>query len=116
MILNSRIAKDVLGVAALLGAAALIGWHCYSRLISTDAPHDPAHTSGADFRDVMYYPTQAVLAGTNPYDSSEDTPNSYSNRFLVGNNFPLYSPLIFVPALPLAMLPLWMSVVIWWLV
>src|SRR5439155_7377066 len=97
MFLKSRIAKDVLGLAALLAAAALIGWHCYSRLILPDAPHDPAHTAEADFRDVIYYPTRAVLAGVNPYDSSDDTPNSYGSRFPVGNNFPLYSPLIFVP-------------------
>src|SRR5690349_17178813 len=70
MYVTSRMAKDALGVAALLAAAALVGWHCMARMILHDAPHDSAHTAAADFRDVMYYPTRAALAGVNPYDSS----------------------------------------------
>src|SRR5205814_595034 len=115
MFVTSRIAKDALGVAALLAAAALVGWHCSARMIRPEAPQDSAHTAAADFRDVMYYPARAVLAGVNPYDGSANNPHSYANRFPAGNNFPLYSPLIFVPALPLAVLPLETSVVIWWL-
>src|SRR5262245_11572094 len=114
MFLTSKIAKDALGIAALVVAIALVGRHCYSRLMLPEAPHDSIHTSQADFRDVIYYPTRAVLAGVNPYDSSEDNPDSYRGRFPVGNNFPVYSPLIFVPALPFAVLPLWTSVVLWW--
>src|SRR6476661_1160545 len=104
MFVTSRIAKDMLGVTALLAAAALVGWHCYARMILPETPQDPNHTAAADFRDVMYYPTRAVLAGVNPYDTSANNPNSYSSQFPVGNNFPLYSPLIFLPALPLAVL------------
>jgi hypothetical protein len=115
MSMTSRIAKDTLGVAALMAAAALVGWHCHAHLILPNAPHDAAHTAAADFRDVMYYPTRAMLAGLNPYDSSADNPDSYANRYPAGNNFPLYSPLIFVPALPLAGLPIGASVVVWWL-
>ena len=116
MLVKSRIAKDALGIAALLVAAALVGWRCYERMMLPGAPHDAIHTAGSDFRDVIYYPTRAVIAGVNPYDSAEDNPNSYQSQFPVGNNFPLYSPLIFVPALPIAILPLGISVATWWLV
>src|SRR5438309_9314621 len=105
MFVRNRIAKDALGVVALLAAAALIGWHCHARMMLPEAPRDSVYAAEADFRDVIYYPTRAVLAGVNPYDSSENKPNSYGSRFPVGNNFPLYSPMIFVPALPLAVLP-----------
>ena len=115
MLAKSRIAKDVLGLAALMAAAALLAWHCAARIMLPANPHDAGHTAQADFRDVIYYPTRAMLAGVNPYDSREDNPDSYRGRFPVGNNFPLYSPLIFVPALPFAALPLWTSVVAWWL-
>src|SRR5262245_9219099 len=113
--LTSRTAKDALGIAALVVAAALVGRHCVARMLLPEAPRDPTHTAGADFRDVIYYPTRAMLAGANPYDSREDNPDGYRARFPAGNNFPLYSPLIFVPALPFAALPLSTSVALWWL-
>src|SRR5437762_3153148 len=95
MFMTSRIVKDALGIAALLATAALVGWYCHAHLIQPETPHDPTHAAQADFRDVMYYPTRAVAAGVNPYDSTASNPDSYLNRYPVGNNFPLYSPLIF---------------------
>jgi Glycosyltransferase family 87 len=114
-LMTTRTAKDVLGIAALLVAAALVGRHCAARMLLPEAPRDPKHTAGADFRDVIYYPTQAMLAGVNPYDSREDNPDGYRARFPAGNNFPLYSPLVFVPAMPFAVLPLSTSLIVWWL-
>ena len=60
------------------------------------------HWGMADFRDVVYFPCRAVLEGVNPYDVT-----SYRQHFegQVGNNFPLYSPLILVLHFPLAFLP-----------
>lgn len=113
MIVSSQVVKDALGVIALLVAAALVGWRSYDRMMLPDNPRDPVNTALSDFRDVIFYPTRAVLAGVNPYDATEGDPNGYLNRFPVGNNFPLYSPLIFTIALPFAALPLWPSVVIW---
>src|SRR5262245_40394002 len=65
--MTSRTAKDAIGIAALLVAAALVGGHCARRMLLPEAPRDPKHTAGADFRDVIYYPTRAMLAGVNPY-------------------------------------------------
>lgn len=54
----------------------------------------------ADFRDAVYWPGKAFAAGTNPYNTPQ-----YMQTFPVGNNFPLFSPLIMVLYGPLSALP-----------
>jgi hypothetical protein len=67
----------------------------------------------ADFRDVVYYPFQAVRAGVNPYDAADDgDPTRYMARYPVVNYFPLYSPLILLVFAPFGLLPLQPSMVL----
>ena len=53
-----------------------------------------------DFRDAIYYPVVAFLAGDNPYDVQR-----YFGHYPVGQEFPVYSPLMLLLHLPLGLLP-----------
>src|SRR3954452_6935880 len=51
---------------------------------------NPSRWGLGDFRDVIYFPTRAVLDGVNPYDSAPtDDPQRYHGRYPVGNVFPV---------------------------
>src|SRR5439155_14652672 len=66
-------------------------------------------------QDVVYYPAQAALAGVNPYDTRlPEEGGVYFSRFLSGNSFPVYAPLIFVFSLPFVLLPLGPAEVLYW--
>ncbi len=54
-----------------------------------------------DFRDAVYYPSQAFIHGVNPYDAS-----TYLELYPAGQHFPPYSPLTLVVHLPFAALQL----------
>ncbi len=53
-----------------------------------------------DFRDAIYYPVVAFLAGHNPYDVQ-----SYFGHYPVGQEFPVYTPLTLLLHLPFGLLP-----------
>jgi hypothetical protein len=116
MFRTGHIAKGALGIAALVAALALVGSQCYRLMMIPENPKHPTRIAMGDFRDVIYFPSRAVLAGVNPYDDrQDDNPDGYRSRYPAGNNLPFYSPLIFVFAIPFGLLPLWPSVVSWWL-
>ena len=49
----------------------------------------------ADFRDLLYYPPRAFVAGDNPYDAPP-----YREHYAAGSQFPLYSPMLLALGLP----------------
>ncbi len=53
-----------------------------------------------DFRDAVYFPGMALLAGENPYDRA-----AYAAKYPVGNGYPMYSPLLLWTHAPFAILP-----------
>jgi hypothetical protein len=63
----------------------------------------------ADFRDVVYLPARALLAGDNPYDVEH-----YMTNYPAGYAFPLYSPGLLIASVPLAMLPWKLSLAVYW--
>ena len=53
-----------------------------------------------DFRDAIYYPVRAFLDGVSPYHAEE-----YVDKYPVGQDFPLYSPLTLIVHLPFGWMP-----------
>jgi hypothetical protein len=114
---HRHLCSKALGILVLSLAVAFAAWRTHSRLFIPDQPHSSTHTALSDFRDVLYYPARAALAGINPYDATADgNPNRYLNRYHVGNSFPLYSPLVLALGLPLSALPIGTGALLWWLV
>jgi Glycosyltransferase family 87 len=98
---------DFAGVTVFGIVLFFVSWRCWTFLRPENEPHHPRRSAMCDFQDVVYYPARAALAGINPYDSRPpEAGGVYFARFPAGNNFPLYAPLIFVVALPFALLPL----------
>ncbi len=74
-----------------------------AKLVDINDPvgsHDVGRNAMGDFRDVVYFPTKAVAANVNPYDSRlaplPDGSPRYRQRYSVLNLFPLYSPLVLI--------------------
>jgi hypothetical protein len=108
---------DIVGPLAFLAAVLLIGWRCWTYLRPEENPNHPCRSAMADFQDVVYYPTRAAMAGVNPYDARPATDGGvYYSRFPAGNSFPLYAPLVFVPSIPFALLPLVPAEIAYWFV
>jgi hypothetical protein len=107
---------DAAGIACFLLVLSVISWRCWTRLRPELEPQHPTRTAMADFQDVVYYPSQAALAGVNPYDAwPPEQGGKYMAQFRAGNTFPVYAPLILVSSLPLAALPLLTAELAWWL-
>src|SRR5436190_14324396 len=108
---------DLAGMLLFAVALTMIAGRCRGLLRTADEPRHPVRTAMCDFQDVVYYPARAALAGVNPYDArSPEAGGAYFSRFPAGNSFPVYAPLIFIPSLPFAMLPLVPAEILYWLV
>lgn len=106
---------DIGGLLLLATALAIVGLRCWRLARPAENPRDPVRTAFCDFQDVIYYPARAAMAGVNPYDArTADNGGIYRSRFSAGNAFPLYSPLIFLPSLPFAILPLNIAEALYW--
>ncbi len=85
---------------AMFGLAVLaVGERMWRRL---DMPSDPSVAEAAmvDFRDAVYYPVVAALAGENPYDRARVVA-----RYPIRGTIGLYSPLTLLLHLPWGLLP-----------
>jgi hypothetical protein len=107
--MNTQRAKTVAAVAVFVAALSMLAVRQYRNLLDPAKPHS-GNWGMADFRDVVYYPTVALLEGNNPYDSK-----NYMEEYPVGNVFPLYAPHLLVIFLPFGLLPLGTSGVLFWL-
>ena len=90
-----RLLLTVLAFAAAIGPTTL-------RTVSTfDVPAatDATPNGMGDFRDAIYYPTAAYLAGVDPYGPG------YRQFHPRQSEFPLFSPLTFLVHLPFGLLP-----------
>lgn len=92
--------RAVLMLMCFLAASAAVSYRVITHFDPTGRPNDAAWAL-VDFRDAIYYPTQAFLRGENPYDAY-----THVRRYPVASTFPLYSPLTFMVHLPFALLPL----------
>lgn len=109
--------RDAFGVLAFAAILTVVSWRSYQRLSLVDRPNDPVRSAMCDFRDVVYYPARAAFAGVNPYDARHRPDGSgYRDRYLAGNPFPVYTPLVFLLSAPFAALPLFEAQVLFWLV
>src|SRR5262245_26042088 len=91
---RSRPQFTVLAVAALLAVLAVATWRTARHLHRLDNGQS-GRWGMVDFRDVIYFPTRAVMEGVNPYDAEVTAdPARYRGRYAVGNVFPLYTPLL----------------------
>ena len=93
---------DVAGVLLFLLVLVAVSVRQYSLFVIPGEPqrsHALGRNGLGDFRDVIYYPVQAVQDGVNPYDCrTEPLPDGsprYRHRYPILNAFPLYSPLLF---------------------
>ena len=84
-----------LALVAFLLIAAVLAYRTAHKLAPTAHPDAWAMT---DFRDTIYYPAVAFLAGRNPYDPS------FAVSYPVQRPLPPYGPLIVLLHLPLALL------------
>ena len=85
-------------LAAFVAVAAIVGYRTWRLAVVAGQPHAPGWGL-ADFRDAIYFPVVAFLAGHNPYAAS------FTSQYPVGNGFPLYLPLTFLVHLPFGLLP-----------
>jgi hypothetical protein len=93
-----RGAKTAVGAGLLVLAVALVGGRVWSRL---DGPPPFSRLEAlVDFRDAVYYPVVAFLAGENPYDRAH-----MLAHHPVDGTLGLYSPLALVLHLPWGLLP-----------
>ncbi len=89
-----RTVVAVLLLAAVVGATAARTWD-HRVVPGTDLPGSYGFV---DFRDGIYYPTLAFVAGDNPYDGP-----AYLRKYPVGDRAPLYSPLMYLMHAPLTL-------------
>ena len=92
-------AKIGLAVAAFVVVAVLVGIRTIDNL-NIPGDTDPVRFGMADFRDVIYFPIQALIQGVNPYDVA-----AYKAAYPVFHPFPPYSPLTLLVHLPFGLLP-----------
>jgi hypothetical protein len=91
--MSTRSLSRLLAAAALFALVlAVVTWRLERHLHVLGSEQDADRFGMIDFRDVIYFPTRAVLEGVNPYDS-------------VGNTFPVYSPWLIALDSPLQLLP-----------
>jgi hypothetical protein len=83
-----------------VAVVGLLALRTAAKLNVPGAPDD-THWAMRDFRDAVYGPVVAFLAGVNPY-----APAEYLAFFPAGNTFPLYAPHTLLLHLPFALLPL----------
>ncbi|MCC9600483.1 glycosyltransferase 87 family protein [Stieleria sp. JC731] len=70
-------------------------------------PFDPTAQGMCDFHNGVYFPTRALLAGVSPYGTG------YANSYPVARQIPFFSPGILLLHAPLAVLPLHVAEVIY---
>jgi hypothetical protein len=89
-------------VAAGLALVVVVGLLTHRAVSLVNEPGRPVVERWVlqDFRDAIYYPVVALLAGGNPYDQ-----DAQARRYPVGQSFPLYLPITFVAHLPFGLLP-----------
>lgn len=63
-------------------------------------PFEPSRQGMCDFHNGLYFPTRALLQGTSPYG------NEYAAAYPVARQIPFFSPAILVLHAPLALMPL----------
>jgi hypothetical protein len=97
----------ILAAGALFSLVLVcLTWRMVRHLHVLGSEEDSVRWGMTDFRDVIYFPTRAVLEGINPYDSEPNSDTArYHGRYPVGNVFPVYSPLLMVLDAPLQLLP-----------
>jgi hypothetical protein len=88
-----------LAVLLFVCLVALVGYRVVANLHVPGQPHLP-RWGQADFRDAVYYPVRAFLAGDNPYDARR-----YMGAYPAGFAFPLYLPATLLLHLPFGLLP-----------
>jgi hypothetical protein len=89
-------------------AAALLALACLGALLRVTMLDSlggvrlgAAEWAMSDFKSILYYPGRAFLDGANPYDTEQ-----YLARYPAPAGFYVYPPLVFIFALPFAVLPL----------
>ena len=102
-------AKVGLAVAAFVAVAVLVGIRTIDNL-NIPGDTDPVRFGMADFRDVVYYPVQALLQGVNPYDVA-----AYKAAYPVFHHLPPYSPLTLLIHLPFGLVPYEASEIVYFL-
>lgn len=80
------------------------------RQYQTPGSRDPSTQGMCDFHNGIYFPTLAMLAGTSPYGSE------YAAEYPVSRQIPFFSPGILVLHVPLALLPLHIADVIYFVI
>jgi hypothetical protein len=107
---------SVAAVIVFVAALVSVGSRTWQLQRPLENPHHPIRTALCDFQDVVYFPARAAQAGVNPYDPRPaHEGGEYFARFPAGNSFPLYAPLVFVAALPLAFLDLGTAELAYWI-
>jgi hypothetical protein len=89
-------------LVAILAFLSVVGVLSYRGAGNLNIPGHPDATRWVlqDFRDAIYYPVAAFLAGDNPYDA-----DVLLHRYPVGRPLPLYSPLSLLIHAPFAVVP-----------
>jgi len=91
--------RTVSPAAAFAAVVALLSYRA-ARLTGPVGVPDRTHWALEDFRDAIYYPVRAFLAGDNPYDTFD-----YIAKYPVDQIFPPYSPLTLALHAPFGLLP-----------
>jgi len=87
-----------LAAVAFAASLAFLAARIVSRL---DVPGEPEGVAALmDFRDAVYFPAAALVAGDNPYDAP-----AFTAKYPVANRFPIYTPLALELHAPFALLP-----------
>tara|TARA_R110002049_G_scaffold185580_3_gene353844 strand:- start:89168 stop:90472 length:1305 start_codon:yes stop_codon:yes gene_type:complete len=102
------------GVAAIGGIMLLLGLGATAARVvkqyQTPGPFDEARQGMCDFHNGIYFPTRALLAGESPYGAR------YASEYPVARQIPFFSPAILVLHIPLAVLPLHVAEVLYFLI
>ncbi|WP_149495111.1 glycosyltransferase 87 family protein [Roseiconus lacunae] len=96
----------VLAVIAFLGLVAVTALRVV-RQYQLPGPFDSSHQGMCDFHNGIYFPARALIAGVSPYGQG------YADSYPVARQIPFFSPGILLLHTPLAMLPLHVAEVIY---
>ncbi len=96
---------------ALAGFLATVGLLSHRAIDRREIPGRPSgeRWTMTDFRDTIYYPVVAVLAGRNPYAAS------FADDYPVQRPLPPYGPLVILVHFPLGLLPVRAAEVVYYL-
>lgn len=85
-------------VATFVACVLLLSRHAIERRAAGERA-TPEHWAMTDFRDTLYYPAVALVAGTDPWDVR------FADAYPVQRPLPPYGPVVVLAHLPLALLP-----------